>query len=347
MCEKSIYNEVVGVIHVHFPLKRAKEYFYKISDESKKAKIDFVILTSHTPEGQREKEKYKELFELEGYYNDVLIIHLEEVDKKKKNHFILFGNNDWTDKEDIENILNEYKKFMKLVVHPYGKHRLFLFKKDYKWEKWNSFFQGLEIWSCLFDWANKTKIYNIPLRYLFFPLNVDVPNEKVLKKWDELNFERKIFGFAGLDIHCLPFYLKILDIKKNFSYKKVFSTLRNHIYLKEGLKRDFEKDKTNILEAIKKGNLFFANDYIFNSSGFYFGEKNGKYVCGDSGKIGDIILIKNPFKTKTNLIRNGKIIFQEVIDEKEIEIEKEGNYRVEVFINDKNWIFSNNIYIRS
>ncbi|MFN4226965.1 MAG: hypothetical protein ACK4F0_02335 [Candidatus Ratteibacteria bacterium] len=344
MCEKSIYNEVVGVIHIHFPLKRGKEYFYKISEESKKAKLDFVVLTSHTP--IINKGRYKELFEFEGYYNDVLVVHSEEVDEKKKNHFILIGNNNWTDEKDIENILNN-EKFMKLVVHPYGKHRLFLFKKDYKWEKWDCIFDGLEIWSCLFDWANKTKIYNIPLRYLFFPLNIDVPDKNVLKKWDELNFERKISGFAGLDIHCLPFYLKIFDFKKNFSYKNVFMTLRNHIYLKEKLKIDFQKDKMNILKAIKKGNLFFANDYIFNSLGFYFGERNGKYVCGDEGKVGDIILIKNPLKAKTKLIRNGKIIFEEEIEEKEIEIEKEGNYRVEVFINDKNWIFSNNIYIRS
>ncbi len=347
MCEKSTYNEVVGVIHVHFPLKRAKEYFYKISEQSKKAKIDFVILTSHTPKRESYKEKYKEIFELEGYYNDILIIHSEEVDKNKKNHFILFGNDNWTDEKDIENILNDKEKFMKFVVHPFGKHRLFFFKKDYKWKKWNSFFDCLEVWSCLFDWANKTKVYNIPLRYLFFPLNLDVPDQKVLKKWDDLNFIRKISGFAGLDIHCLPLFFKILDIKKNFSYKKIFKTLRNHIYLRERLTKNFEKDKLNILEAIKKGNLFFANDYIFNSSGFYFGEKNGKYICGDKGKVGDVLLIRNPFKTRTNLIKNGKIIVDELIEEKEIIIEKEGNYRVEVFVNDKKWIFSNNIYIRS
>ncbi|HOK56065.1 MAG TPA: hypothetical protein PKV21_03065 [bacterium] len=343
MSQKSIYNEVVGVIHVHFPKRRVKEYIKIISEDGKKAKLDFIILTSHTP--LKGKEKYKELFEIDGYYNDILIIHAEEVDEKKKNHFILIGNKKWTKEEEIENVLKENEKFIKLIVHPYGKHRLFFVKKDYKWEKWDSVFHGIEIWSSLFDWADKTRIYNIPLRYLNFPFNIDVPAEKILKKWDELNMKKKTSGFAGLDIHSLPFYFKILDFKKNFSYKNVFRTLRNHIYLREKLSGNLEEDKVKILTSIKNGNLFFANDYIQNSSNFYFGEKDGKYICGEEGKVNDIILIKNPVKAKTKLIRNGKVIMEGIIEREEIKIEKEGNYRVEVFLDNRNWIFSNNIYI--
>jgi hypothetical protein len=343
MSQKSIYNEVIGVIHVHFPLKRAEEYIDIIFKEAKKAKLDFVILTSHTP--KKGKEKYEYIFELEGYYDDILIIHAEEVDRKKKDHFILIGNNKWTDEKEIESILYEKEKFIKLIAHPYGRHRLFFIKRDYKWTKWDAIFDGIEIWSCLFEWANKTKIYNIPLRYFNF-LNVDAPDERILKKWDKLNLEKGITGFAGLDIHSLTPYLKILDFKKNFSYKNVFKTLRNHLYLKEELSGDFKKDKIKILTSIKKGNLFFANDYIMDSSNFYFGEKNGKYVCGDKGEKGDVLLIKNPVKAKTKLIKNGKIIMEEVIYKEEIKIKDAGNYRVEVFLNGKNWIFSNNIYIK-
>lgn len=343
MAIMSIFNEICGVIHVHFPKENYREYIEIIAKSGEKAKIDFIILTSHTP--KKKKNRYKKLLKLNDYYEDVLIIHGEEVDKKKKNHFILIGKENWTKEEEIEDVLKN-ENFLKLIVHPYGKHRLFFVKKDYKWRKWDANFDGMEIWSLLFDWAENTKIYNIPLRYLGFPLNFKNPSERIIKKWDYLNLKRKVVGFAGLDIHQLPRFLKIFDFKRSFCYKNVFKTLRNHLYLKEKISGNYDEDKMKILRAIKNGNLFFANDYLMESSGFYFGEKNGKYICGEEGKIGDIILIRNPVCAKTRLLRNGGIIMEEEIKEKEIKIEKEGNYRVEVFLKDRHWIFSNNIYMK-
>jgi len=336
----SIYNEICGVIHVHFSIKNWKKCFEKILKDSEKAKIDFIILTSHTP--KKKKAKYKFLFDLEGYYKNVCVIHAEEFDERKKNHLILIGKNDWIE----ENIFENNENIIKLVAHPYGKHRLFFVEKKYIWQKWNEKFDGIEIWSLLFNWADKTKVYNMPVRYLFFPYNVSVPDEKILRKWDILNLKRKIVGFAGLDIHSLPFYLKIFDFRNVFSYKKTFKTLRNHIYLREKLTGNFKIDKMKILNAIRNGNLFFSNDFLKDSKGFYFGEREGKYFCGEEGKIGDIILIKNPILAKTKLIRNGEVIMEKEIFEEEYKIENEGNYRVEVYLENKNWIFSNNIYIR-
>lgn len=345
MEKMSTFKDICGVIHVHFPIKKWKEYFEFLSSEALKAKIDFIILTSHTP--KKKKEKYIRIFEFEGYYKNILIIHGEEIDEFKKNHLICLGEKKWCKYEKIEEIFkNKRDDLVYLVPHPYGKHSLFLFKKDYKWKMWEKKFDGMEIWSLLFDWAEKTKIYNLPVRYFCFPYTLRGPSQEILEKWDLLNNNRKVIGFAGLDIHCLPKFLKIFDIKKNFSYKNVFKTLRNHIFLKEDLTGNFEIDKRKILDLFKNGNFFFSNDFLGNSSGFYFGEKNGKYVCGDTGKVGDIILLRNPQKAQTRLIKNGKIIWEKFIEEEEIEIKEEGNYRVEVFKNKKNWIFTNNIYIK-
>ncbi|MCM8817923.1 MAG: hypothetical protein NC915_00325 [Candidatus Omnitrophica bacterium] len=341
MVEMSIYNEICGVIHVHFPLKKGKYYIPFIANEGKKAGLDFVILTSHTP---KKKWKYRDLFKFEGYYDDLLIIKGEEIDERKKNHLIIIGEKKWTN-ETIERILKR-EDLVKLVAHPYGKHRLFFVKKNYSWKRWKENFDGIEVWSLLFQWADKTRIYNVPVRYLKFPYNVDVPEKIILEKWDKLNSERKVIGFAGLDIHSLPFYFRVFDFRRSFRYKNVFKTLRNHIYLKEKLTGDFQIDKEKVLNAIRNGNLFFANDFLNDSCGFYFGEKYGKYLSGEEGKIGDIILIRNPVSAKTKLLRNGRVIEEGTIKEKEIKIEKEGNYRVEVYWNDKNWIFSNYIYIK-
>lgn len=336
MYEKSIY-QLSGVIHIHFPLRRVEKYISKIIDAGKKANVDFIILTTHTP--KKNKNKYKYLFDLEGYYGNILLIHGEEIDEIKKNHCLVIGNKTWNEESKNKNLL-------KFIAHPFGRHRLFLFKKDYRWEKWNELFDGIEVWSLLFEWAHRTKIYNLPLRYIFFPHNLDSPKKEILKKWDELNLKRKVSGFAGLDIHALPFIFKIIDIKKCFDYKNIFKILRNHVFMREDLTGNFEKDKIKLLKALKEGNFYFANDFLYDSKNFYFGENKGKYTCGQVGFINDIILIRNPIEAKTNILKNGKIIFQETIKEKEIKIKEKGNYRVEVSLNGKDWIFTNNIYIR-
>ncbi|MCD6408467.1 hypothetical protein J7L87_05400 [bacterium] len=345
----SRYTEIIGCLHIHFPIKSGKKGFELLGMAGEKAGVDFLIINTHTPE--KNPEKYETHFKFEGYYGKTLIINGEEVHgKDKKNHCLIIGGDKWFGRKDrdIEDVFPEVlnKGCLTFIAHPYGNHRLFMIKKEYKWEKWDiDGFTGIEVWSLLFDWAESTNPFNLFFRYFGFPDNLKGPEGKVLKMWDTLLKRRKTVGICGLDIHGLPFLFRLLDIKKNFSYHNIFKILRNHLFIEGNLTGDFDIDKRKIIEALKKGRLYFANDRVAESNGFYFGEEDGRFIMGEAGRLGSTLLIKNPKKAKTRFIGNGKIIWEKEIISEKVKPEVAGNYRVEVYLNGKNWIFSNPVYL--
>lgn len=342
----SSYYRVKGCIHIHFPISLMERGIELISESANKAGIDFAIVTSHIPE--KNLEKYEKILDLSGYYKNVLIISGQETnDKNKKNHLIIAGEKKWyKKKERIEDTIEELKdkNVISIVAHPYGSHRLFFKKKNYHWENWENRFDCVEVWSLLFDWASTTSPFNLPLRYFSFPGNLKGPDRKALVMWDKISRNRKITAIAGLDIHMLPSFLKFFDVKKNFLYTRTFSILRNHLFLKEKLSGNFDEDKDKIFKALKRGNLYFANDFLKDSNGFYFGEVNGAFIMGDEGKPGQKILVEVPYPADIRIIKDGKIFITKTGKFIEYKAEEKGNYRVEVFYNKNPWIFSNMIY---
>ena len=343
----SRYTEICGCIHIHFPVSLMEKGTELIGNEAERSSIDFLIINNHTP--QRKKEKYSGIFKSEGYYGKCLVIVGEEVDDnlKKENHLLVIGNRDWIGRRPFDDVLSDIKrnKFLSFIAHPDGSHRLFLVKKEYKW-RYFSFndFTGIEIWSLLFDWASKTNPVNLPLRYFSFPDNLKGPSDYVLSLWDRLSFKRKTVGICGLDIHLLPF--PFLDIKRKFRYKNIFKILRNHLLLRNPLSGDFINDKNVILETLKKGNLFFSNDFLKNSKGFYFGCPEGKFTMGDEIEREREGIVVVPYKAYIRIIKDGKIFWQGEGIERKIIFSEKGNYRVEVYIDNKSWIYSNIIRVK-
>ncbi|MCM8829881.1 MAG: hypothetical protein NC824_02660 [Candidatus Omnitrophica bacterium] len=344
----SRYAEIKGCIHIHFPLIKLENKIERLGMEGEKAGVHFIIINSHTPE--KNLQKYERTFEKEGYYGKTLIINAEETDdKRRQNHLLVIGGKNWYgNKDNVEDVLAAIDKntTVSFVAHPDGSHKLFLIKKQHLWtEKDIDGFTGIEIWSMLFDWAENTRVYNLPIRYFGFPYNLRGPKKNVLAMWDTLSLKRKVIGIAGLDIHSLPFIFYLLDINKSFRYYRIFKGLRNHLLLKEPLIGNPEKDKANIINTLKNGSLFFSNDLIADSSGFFFGTEDGEETMGDIVPIGIPLVVRNPLKANTRIIYNGIPIIEELVETKKFIPEKEGIYRIEVEYKGKNWIFSNHIRV--
>ena len=344
----SRYYKIAGCIHIHFPIKFFEKGIKLVAENANRAGLDFAILTSHVPE---KENKYKEILNFNSYYGKTLIISGQETnDIRKKNHLIIVGEKEWyRKKENIQEIIYKVKNknAFTIVAHPFGEHRLSLKKKNYEWENWENEFDCVEVWSLLFDWATFTNPFNLPLRYFTFPDNLKGPDKKAVLMWDGISNKRKIPAIAGLDIHLLPPILRFFDIKKNFLYETTFKILRNHLFLKENLSGNSLDDVKRIFECLKRGNLYFSNDYLKNSDGFYFGEENGDFLMGDEGQFGKKIIIETPFKGEIKLIKNGKVIVRKNDKFLEYFVEEKGNYRVEVYFNNKPWIFSNFLYFGS
>jgi hypothetical protein len=345
----SRYKEICGCIHIHYPLKKLNKSFSQLAEDGRVAGVDFLIINSHTP-SKKNMPTYENLFEKEGYYGKILIIKSEETnDKDKQNHLLLLGGKKWHGgKESVSQVLSEIENlgYLSFVAHPEGFHKFFLYKKQYRWDDWSlKNFTGIEIWSMLFDWAKFTRIYNLPITYCSLPYNLKGPSSSLLSLWDNLSMKRKIVGIAGLDIHLLPFFFRCIDIGNKFVYSNVFKILRNHIFIEGGLTYNPQEDKKKLMDAFKKGHLFFANDRIHNSKGFYFGSEDRNFIMGDEIKLGEKLLVKNPTKAYTRIIFNGKLLWEKKVESSVFLPEKTGIYRVEAFLNGRPWIFSNHISV--
>jgi len=345
----SRYKEICGCIHIHYPLDKLEKDFNRIAGDGEVAGVDFLVINSHTP--RKNMSRYEKLFEKEGYYGKTLVIKAEEThDREKQNHLLVIGGSKWQGSRDnAARVLSEIENSgcLSFVAHPEGFHKFFLYRKQYRWDDWSlGSFTGIEIWSMLFDWAKFTRIYNLPARYFGLPLNLKGPSSSILSLWDNLAMKRKTVGIAGLDIHLLPFFFRCLDIKNRFVYSNVFKGLRNHLLLKEGLVHNAQEDKKKIMDVLRNGHLFFANDYIYDSRGFYFGSEDGQVTMGDTGKTGRPLLVKNPVTAFTRLIFNGRALWEKELSSSVIVPERPGVYRVEVFMGSWPWIFSNHIMIK-
>ncbi len=341
----SRFHIIKGCIHIHFPLNLMEKGIEIISKNAENAGLDFAILTSHVPE--KNPSRYERILKFNNYFGKTLIISGQETnDINKKNHLIIAGEENWYRKREKigEIIKNINKNSLTVVAHPFGSHRLFFKRKNYEWTEWEVKIDCIEVWSLLFDWASLTHPFNLPYRYFTFPDNLRGPDEKTISKWEEISKKRKITGIAGLDIHKIPFFLEIFDIKRNFLYETTFKILRNYLFLKENLSGNSEQDIKKIFLCLKKGNLYFANDYLRNSDTFYFGEENGDFIMGDYGKLGSKIVVKIPAKGRITLIKNGKVIKEKEGDFFTYYINEKGNYRTVAYYDGKPWIFSNMIY---
>jgi hypothetical protein len=312
------------------------------------AGVDFLVVNSHTP--RKKTWKSGKLFQANGYYGKTLVMVGEEIDDRwrKDSHGLVMGLDRWIGRrkpfpETFAEVRQE--KGLTFLAHPDGRHRLYGIKSDHAWKRWEiSSVDGMEVWSLLFDWAGSTHIFNLPARYLGFPGNLQGPSPYNLALWDRLAQRQKTTGVAGLDIH--PLLLPCLDVKKNFNYATVFKVLRNHLLLTRPLTGKSEEDRSLILDCLRKGNLFFANDLLADSRGFFFGNQASGLVMGDTVPVNTEAEVQVPGPARLKLVHNGVPLWEENQQTRKIVFKAKGVYRIEVYREDKPWIFSNPIYVK-
>ncbi len=335
-----------GCLHIHLKIDGKKEHFDEIISGAKEAGLNFFILTPHTPHLRNSTE----YFSIEGYKDGVLFLAGEEADEKTTfNHLLLYGKKQWQGKQDVEKIINLLKEnsCLSFAAHPDGKHRLFGFQTDHRWTKRHllEFLTGVEVWSLLFDFASKTNPANAVFRYAGFPLNLKGPSNQTLNLWDKIAARKRFTGVAGLDIHPLRYGMEYLDIMNKISYKNVFKTLRNHILCEKKLSGDSIKDIETIVDTFRKARLFFSNDFLADSTGFFFGSEDRRFISGDKVKKGESLLIEVPEKADIFVKNSGFTEFFKDTAKVIFKAERPGPCRVEVYYRGKPWIFSNHIYV--
>lgn len=343
--------EYTGAIHIHSVYSDGSGEIIEIVTAAQESGLDYLILTDHNTL-RALKEGYESCYD-----KTLLFVGCEINDKENKNHYLALGVNE-TYSTRIS--AKEYVKKIKdsggigFLAHPHEKRTHMKEHPAYPWTEWSSDdFTGIEIWNHMSEWMENLTEQNKYQSFLHPLKSITQPPEETLKKWDELNLGRKVVGIGGVDAHAHKYNLLGFLEVEIFPYKVLFKSIRTHILTTEEItfeKAMFAKSKELIYSALKEGSCFVANDYHGDSKGFrFFAEsEDKKFNMGSSIQLSKKIKLKVFIPVDNaiiKLIHNGKLIDELVGNSADYIIKESGIYRVEVFLEDKAWIYSNHIKI--
>jgi len=345
--------EYIGAIHMHSVFSDGSGEVPQIAKFADEVGLDYIILTDHNTLRALD-EGY------ENWYGNTLCLVGSEInDKENKNHYLAFGIiKTYSTRISAKDYVRKIKEDggIGFLAHPHEKRKHMKEHPPYPWIEWDTEdFNGIEIWNHMSEWMenltedNKYQAFLHPLR------TITAPQKETLKLWDELNLKRKVVGIGGVDAHAHKYnLLGFLDVEI-FPYKVLFKSIRTHILLKNELIHDNSEEsiritKKTIYDALAEGKCFFANDYHADSKGFrFFAEADDKiYQMGDYINRTDKIKLRVLLPVKEaeiKLIRNGEEIADTFNNSADFIIERNGVYRVEVYIHNKAWVYSNHIRI--
>lgn len=343
--------EYAGAIHVHSVFSDGSGEIKDITEAAIEAGLDYIFLTDHNTL-RALKEDY------EGWYdNTLLLVGTELNDKENKNHYLAFGINEVFStrlpaKEYVKRV--EEAGGIGFLAHPFEKRSSMEEHPPYPWNDWSiDNYTGIEIWNHMSEWMEGLTEEN-KYNYFIHPLRSIVgPTAEALSTWDKLSINRKVVGIGGVDAHAHKINLLGFFEVEVFPYKVLFKSVRTHILTETKLSKEPEQLNTNkkiLYSALADGKCFISNYYYGDAKGFRFFAEDGlkTYQMGDSFNLNKKaklrVLLPND-SCYIKLIHNGNILAEVENIDADFIVTEPGVYRVEVFKENKAWIFSNHIRI--
>ena len=338
------YREIVGAIHIHSNFSDGTMSIKDIAHLANEVDLDFIMVSDHMT--------LKPLqMGLEGFYdNTAVLIGYEINDSDDKNHYLAFGldevlSSDLKPAEYVAEV--KQRNGLGIIAHPDEVRTKLTKYPSYPWTYWDvDGFDGIEIWNHMSQWMESLSRWNM-LKQAFMPRRaLKSPTEKILKIWDEVNLKRKVVGVGSIDVHAYPYRLGPLRVTI-FPYKVQFKAIRTHILLLEPAPTDFDEFKQAIYDALINCRAFISNYRWGDAGGFQFFAENklANAVYGDELHLNDdtVIQVKLPKSADIRLIHNGLQVFSGTGSDFQIKASQPGLYRVEVYVHEKGWIFSNHL----
>jgi hypothetical protein len=352
------YYDYEGVIHWHTEYTR--DAFGSYQDLAKLGNLyhlDFLISTEHN--------SLLALYDhQEGWHGRMLT--LVGIESTRKEGYLLGVNFLRYTTRDLptDTFLSEVSRQggFTIIAHP----------ENPRWHwrgKIDDRIVGQEIVDLTDQFATATPL-SIMTGILYFPLNKPAGfmqiyhrPENTLKMWDELTAQRHFIGVYAPDVH------QSIKIWKNhyFHFPRAEDALplaHNHIILRTPFTGNFVQDKSILLDALQKGQLYIAVDILQDATGFFFSARQGDKTAwmGDQLPAGieTTFLVTLPPRlglknTVINVYHNGKMIFSNAGTSYTFQAMLPGSYRIEVqceiptflgFKKKVTWIYSNPIYLR-
>lgn len=342
--------EYSTVIHVHSNYSDGSGEIPEIARYAGEVGVDVVLMTDHNTLRPLKDG-------LEGWYGSTLVLIGTEInDQKNHNHYLAFGI-----KNTFDNRLTaaEYVRKVKeeggigFIAHPFEKRNHMKEHPPFPWTDWSTDdYDGIEVWNHMSEWMEGLTEQNKYQRFVHPLKTVEKPNDESIKIWDRKALERRVVGIGGVDAHAYKQSMFGFFEIEIFPYKVLFKSVRTNIFTSEPLIKESSKldyNKKLVYDALKSGRCYITNFYHADARGFrFFAEADGKVF-----QMGEIIpediqkirlRVKLPeIVTELRLIKNGEFIDSIISDEASWTINNKGVYRVEVYFDDKPWIYSNHI----
>ena len=340
-----LFSEIIGAIHIHTRFSDGEVDFPELVSAAKEVGLDFIAVTDHMSLEGKDKG-------YEGFHDNLIVlIGYEHNDSNDKNHYLAMG---------IDTVIKEQdspQKYIDLIrsaggigflAHPAEERQYFKKYPSYPWTEWDvSGYDGIEVWNHMSEWVENLKNWRSFIR-IFYPRRFlkGIP-PGLLKKWDELNRKRFISGIGGVDAHTFNYGKGIFKFQI-FPIKVELKGIRTHLYVSGNLSDNTFEDAKNIfLRALKNGNGFISN--------FRQGDAKGTELLlrypdntlvppgysEASPSLPAVLCISTPIEGEIRIIRNGTLVNKEIGTQHQFDITENGLYRIEVFRNDKAWIYSN------
>ena len=347
--------DYAGVIHFH------SDYSFdgrisvpEIVRAAKDTNLNFLMLTDHSTLRAGE-DGY------EGWHDKVLLIVGQEI-SPRFNHLLAFGTEkpiivDKNDEEiDPQSYIDQVLEAggICFIAHPDHEGSALFHVKHYPWRNWYAEgYTGIGIWDFMTDWQNSLRGYIKALLSFVFPcFFLRGPQPVTLRRWDRLTQTRRVVGIGECDNHATKRRVGRVSFSV-FPFRKAFRFIRTHVLTSSPLTGDGAIDKVSVLDALKKGHVYVAQEYFYPAKGFSLSVVEGSREA----TMGDIFLldrealldVRVPLRSRIRIVKDG-VLFQERIGPSvSCSIRQPGIYRIEVFVNIygmyRPWIFSNPVYV--
>ncbi len=359
-------NEYTGAIHIHSTYSDGTGKIEDIAQAAFDSGLDFIMMTDHNTLKPKD-DGY------EKWINNVMVLIGYEVnDMDNKNHYLVFGLDEIIGSYQVLDNgelgcklpAKEYVRQIKekggigFIAHPDEQRLITAGHVAYPWTQWDTEdFTGIEIWNHMSEWIEGMNEQNKLDRFLHPLKSIISPPQKTLARWDILAQKRHISAIGSIDAHAFKQNLLGFFEVEIFAYKVLFKSIRTHVLVKEEFdinnKENFSKYKNSILSALKAGRCFTANFYHGDAKGFrFYAEQDGNTcIMGEELKIkaGKNIVLRAlaPKICSIRLFHNGKKITEQNGMDLIHDTNEPGAYRIECWVNNKGWIFSNHIRVLS
>ncbi|MBN1449281.1 MAG: CehA/McbA family metallohydrolase [Bacteroidetes bacterium] len=346
-------HEYIGAVHIHSNYSDGTGAFPDIIRAASEVGLDFIMMTDHNTLRPK-KDGW------EGWQQNVMVLVGYEInDRADRNHYLAFG----LDKTvGVRIPAQEYVRRVRerggvgFIAHPDEERSSMPEHPPYPWTAWDSdAFDGIEIWNHMSEWMEGLTEENKFQRFIHPLRSITAPPPKTLARWDALNRTRRVVGIGGTDAHAHKAdVMGFFDVEV-FPYKVMFKSIHTHVLLDEPIRimedEHFEEDKRRLHDALRQGHCFVANSYYGNARGFAFYAT----TATETWQQGDFILfpgegklalhVELPQRARLRLLRNGACVTETETRELTHTVRETGAWRVEAWIDDRGWIYSNHIRI--